>query len=122
MGFIGALLAVAVALVASVARRLPRAVALSAAAGSIAVVALLAANVFGDDDYVDNGSSRWETRSGNAHALFIAEAALGLLVAAGLVFVAIRRRQRERLAPLLTFAGVLEAFGAWAVLVGFNAN
>ena len=122
MGFIGVVLAVAVSVAAVFARRLGRIGALLAAGASVAVVALLAANVFGEDDYVDNGQSRWERRPGTAHTLFVLEAIVGALVAAGFVLIAYRRDATGRVAPVLTALAVVEAVGAWVVLVAYNAN
>jgi len=122
MGFVGVLVGLGVAAVAAFGRRVGRTVALVGAAASLAVAALLAANVFGEDDYVSNGTSRWATRGGNAHAFFVVEVVLAAAVTAGFLLLAFRRRAAVRLAPLLSVTAVLEAFGAWAVLVAFNAN
>jgi hypothetical protein len=123
MGFVGVVLALAVSVAAIFVRRLGRVGALLAAAASVAVVALLVANVFGEDDYADTGQSRWERRTGGAaHALFVIEAVVGGLVAAGFVLIAFRRDRATRIGPLLTALAVAQAIGAWIVLVAFNAN
>jgi hypothetical protein len=122
VAFVGVLVGLAVAAAAAFARRLGRPVALVVAAASVAVASLLAANVFGEDGYVSNGASRWATRGGNAHALFVVEVVLAAAVAGGFILLAFRRRAAVPLAPLLSFTAVLEAFGAWAVLIAFNAN
>lgn len=122
MGFVVVLVGLGVVAAAAFTRRVGRPVALVVAVASVAVVALLATNVFGEDDYVSNGASRWATRGGNAHALFVVEAVLATAVVAGFVLLGFRRRATARLAASLSFTAVLEAFGAWAVLIAFNAN
>jgi len=122
VGFAGVLISVCVAAAAPFARRLGRVAALLAAAASLAAVALLAANVFAEDDYVSAGSSRWETRGASAHLLFILEVVLCVVVAAGFVVVAFRPRSVKRVGPMLTMLAVLQAIGAWIVLVAFNSN
>jgi hypothetical protein len=122
VGFAGVLLALAVPFCAAFPRLLGRVGMLLGAAASIGVVALLASNVFGEDDYVSDGRSRWETRTGSAHTLFVLEVVLGVLVAAGFALIALRPRSAARVSPLLTAAAVLEAVGAWVVLVAYNSN
>jgi hypothetical protein len=122
VAFGGVLLGLVVPVAAVFARLLGRIGALLAAGLSLAIVVLLATNVFGEDDYVDDGRSRWERRPGSAHTLFVLEAVVGALVAAGFVLVAFRREVTFRIAPLLTALAVVEPIGAWIVLVAYNAN
>jgi hypothetical protein len=122
VGFVGVVLALVLPICAAFARRLGKVGALLAAVASVAVVVLLATNVFGEDDYVQTGESRWERRPGSAHTLFVLEAILGLAVALGFVLVAVRPVWIRRIGPLLTGAAVLQAVGAWVVLVAYNSN
>jgi len=78
----------------------------------------LAFYVAGEDDYRDNGISRWEAY--DAHGLSVAAVALALAVS--LVAVVLAARPRKRFLPALGLAGLIAAAVVFAALFANSLN
>ena len=106
--------------------RLTRGIAPRAAAVVLPLVnaALLSAYVFGEDDYRDNGISRWDayrSPGGALGALFVASVAL--MVLCGLLLAYAFLRDAPRAVRLTAFVGGLSAlFLVTPTIMGFTLN
>lgn len=86
--------------------------------------ALLSAFVFGEDDYRDNGSSRWNayrSPGGALGSMFVASVVLMAACAACLGYASFRGR-RPLLRTAAVAGGLVALFLVNATIVGFTAN
>ena len=106
--------------------RFARGIAPQAAAVVLPLVnaALLSAYVFGEDDYRDNGTSRWDayrSPGGALGALFVASVAL--MVVCGLLLAYAFLRGEARVVRPAAFVGGLSAlFLVTPTIMGFTLN
>ena len=86
--------------------------------------ALLAAYVFGEDDYRGNGISRWDAYRSPGGALgpmFVLSVALMVACAGGLVYAGLRRKEPLFRATALV-GGITSVVLITATIIGFTAN
>lgn len=89
---------------------------------TLAVVGFTTWFVFSNDAYVQNGSSKWDTRGSEAHDLYIAAVAIAGVLVALYGFLAIRRVRGPVVSAAIIAGGLLEAFGLVVVALAFGAN
>ena len=98
-------------------------IASAVAAGiTIGLIGLTTWFVFSEDGYVQNGSSKWDTRSSVAHDIYIASIAVGCLLVALYTVLAARRMKGAIVSTAIAVGGVLEAFGVLVLVLTFGSN
>ena len=97
-------------------------VSAGAAVATVAVLGLTTWFVFSEDDYVANGSSKWDTRGSEAHDLYIASVAVACVLLAVFALLAVRRTRGAVVSAAIIIGGLLEAFGVIVIALAFGAN
>jgi hypothetical protein len=103
-------------------RFLGRMTALAAAAVTLAVAGLATSFVFGEDDYIGDGSSRWSNRDVTEHRLYVVAMVVVGLLATSFAALAARPGRPELLRGALFLGGIVVAIGSFVVAVAFGAN
>jgi hypothetical protein len=98
-------------------RLLGRKAAIAGALLSLLFVGAVTASVFGEDDYVANGSSNWSNRSSSAHWIY--GVAVGVALAGMVLFALAAEGKLENLRALFVGSGITDFFMAWVVAVAF---
>ncbi len=115
-----ALVVVAIALLG--ATRLGWLASTVAAVVTAAVIAFITWLVFSEDGYVQNGSSKWETRGSGPHDLYIAAMVVGALLLVLYSVLAIRKTRGFAVTAAVVAGGLLEAIGLLVVALAFASN
>jgi hypothetical protein len=92
------------------------------AAFNIAFGALMTAYVFGANTYTDDGRSRWATRGGADHTLYVVTI---VVAAACAVLFAVLARQGTRgwiVRPALLLSGAADAVLGYLLVLAFDNN
>lgn len=89
---------------------------------NLAFGALMTAYVFGADTYTNDGRSRWATRGGGDHAIYLVT--LALVVASSVAFTVLAARgTRGRIVrPALLLSGALDAVLGYLLVIAFDNN
>jgi hypothetical protein len=78
--------------------------------------------VFGEDTYVQDGASRWDTRGSGPHDLYVTAMVVGGILGALYGTIAIRRSRGPLVSVALVVGGILEVFGLFVVALAFGSN
>jgi hypothetical protein len=96
-----------------------------AVAGAVAIFVFAASItdfVFGEDTYIEDGSSRWSNRGFSQHLLYVIVAASAVAFAVLLVTLAARRANVATVRALLVFTGGAAFVTGFVVLIAFGSN
>jgi glucan phosphoethanolaminetransferase (alkaline phosphatase superfamily) len=98
-------------------------IAAATAAGVTALlVGLITWTVFGEDGYVQNGSSRWDTSGAGPHDVYIVAMVVAALLFTVYLALALRRSRGPIVSVAVVAGGLLEAFGVLAVALAFASD
>jgi hypothetical protein len=120
-GFIGSALA-EIVLAALPGRLSGRSRAVAGAVVMLVFAASITEVVFGEDTYLQDGSSRWSNRGSSQHALYVIVAVSAVAVAVFLAMLAARKAKAGTVRALLVFTGAAAFLAGFAVLVAFASN
>jgi hypothetical protein len=96
--------------------------ALLGAGFSLAFGALMTAYVFGADTYTNDGRSRWATRGGGDHTLYLVTMAVATACAVVLALLAARGTRGWIVRPALLLGGAVDAVLGYLLVLGFDNN
>jgi len=89
---------------------------------NLAFAALMTAHVFGADTYTNDGRSRWATRGGGAHAIYLVTLGVVVVCAVVLSVLAARGARGRIVRPVVLLSGVADAVLGFLLIVAFDNN
>ena len=99
-----------------------RLIALWAVPLNLGFVALVSVFVFGADTYTNDGRSRWATRGGTDHILYIATVAAAVVASGLFAVIAARKSSGWVVRPSLLLSGAGDFILGLLVGLAFGAN
>jgi len=99
-----------------------RAWAIAGALLTLAFVAAISADVFGEDSYVGDGSSNWSNRGAGPHTIYVLVAVAAVAFAGVLALTARRKTRRGIMRRALRIGGIAELVLGYVVLFAFDNN
>lgn len=89
---------------------------------NLAFVALMTAYVFGADTYVNDGRSRWATRGGTDHALYVVAMAVAAACTLLFALLAARGTRGWIVRSALLVSGAADAVLGYVLVLAFDNN
>lgn len=89
---------------------------------NLAFGALMTAYVFGADTYTNDGRSRWATRGGTDHTLYVLAMVVAVACTLLFAFLAARGTRGWTVRPALLLSGAADAVLGYLLVLAFDNN
>lgn len=89
---------------------------------NLAFGALMTAYVFGSDTYTNDGRSRWATRGGGDHTIYLVTIGVVVVSSVALTVLAARGTRGRIVRPAFLLSGVADAVLGFALILAFDNN
>ena len=89
---------------------------------NLAFGALMTAYVFGADTYTNDGRSRWATRGGGDHTIYLVTMALVVAFSLAFTVIAARGTRGWIVRPALLLSGAVDAVLGYLLVLAFDNN